>query len=342
MKRGKQRFEQYLIQIEMLLAQAYESKRPALWLYENDARTPFFMLEALGRLYEGMHDEKRFKKIRTWAKELEDGLGNIDFYDNYLKQFQNNHAIPVTAISYISDQLDNSVVNLDRFLLNKKWVGEYPKMTSKIRKNLEKIDWKKEKKECLLATAKIVVDCDYINEFIAKTRKGFTELEAEVHELRRDIRWLSIYAKSTDGLIQLADTFEDQSHLQQFITDEVRQSPFNKMPEVGTLKSIILLEQNNFYALSNWIFKLGTLKDKGLSVLVLAEAIEKTEHLDKGQSTKVACNLLNHEDDFIDDILKEASDFTAQMVEEDVLIDLVIGYCQVDTILEEIEEEANQ
>jgi hypothetical protein len=341
MKRGKQRFEQYLIQIEVLLAQAYQSKRPALWLYENDARTSFFMLEALGRLYEGMHDEKKFKKIRSWAKELEDGLGNIDFYDNYLKQFQNNHAIPVTAISYISDQLENSVVNLDRFLLNKKWVGENPKMTSKIRKKLEKIDWKKEKKECLLATAKIVVDCDYINAFIAKSKNGFTELEAEVHELRRNIRWLSIYARATDGLIQLADTFEDESHLQKYITDQVRQSPFTKMPEVGTLNSIILLEQNNFYALSSWIFMLGTLKDKGLSVLVLSEAIEKTENLSKEQSIKVACNLLNCNDNFIDNILKEASDFTTQMADEDVLTDLVIGYCQVDLIVEEMEEEVN-
>jgi len=341
MKRGKQRFEQYLIQIEMLLAQAYQSKRPSVWLYENDARTPLFMLEALGRLYEGMHDEKKFKKIRSWAKELEDGLGNIDFYDNYIKQFQNNYAIPVTAVSYVSEQLENSVVNLDRFLVNKKWVGENPRMTSKIRKKLSKVDWKKEKKECLLATAKLVVDCDSINSFISKRKKGFTELEAEVHELRRDLRWLSIYAKSTDGLIQLADTFEDESHLQQFVTEKVKQSPFNKMPDVGSLESIILLEQNNFYTLSSWISKLGELKDKGLSILVLAEAIEKTENLSKEHSLKVACNLLGYEDNFIQNILTEASDFNSQMVDEDVLTDLVIGYCQVDLSVEELVEEAN-
>lgn len=335
MKQGQQRFERYIIQIETLLAQANESKQPAIWLYQNDARTPFFMLEALGKLYADMHDKKKFKKIKSWAKEIEDGLGVIDFYDNAIKGFKQNHTIPVAAMAYLTECLENSISSLDKLLIDRNWMGDNPIITGKIRKKLNKVDWKKEKKECKLAVKKLQAECEDIVAFIEKRLDGFTEMEKEVHELRREIRWLSIYAKASNGLIQLADTFEDDTHLSSFITDATRQSPYNKMPDVGILTSIILLEENNFYALSTWISKLGESKDKALSIMLLAEAIEKTEHIDPNQSLLVAINLLSLEENIISNLLREASLLSRQMVEEDVLTDLIIGYCKVDHSIDE-------
>ncbi len=335
MKQGQQRFEQYIIQIEALLAQANESKEPALWLYQNDARTPYFMLEALGKLYADMHDKKKFKKISSWAKEVEDGIGAIDFYDNVIKALKQNQAIPVAAMAYLTERLENSISSLDKLLIDRTWIGENPSITGKIRKKLNKVDWKKEKRECKLAVKKIQNECEDIVAFIEKRIDGFTEMENEVHELRREIRWLSIYAKASNGLIQLADTFEDDTHLSSFITEATRQSPYNKMPDVGALTSIILLEENNFYALSTWIAKLGEFKDQALSIMLLAEAIEKTEHIDANQSLLVATNLLGIEENTISTILQEASLLSKQMVEEDVLTDLIIGYCKVDHSIDE-------
>ena len=147
---------------------------------------------------------------------------------------------------------------------------------------------------------------------------------------------MSIYAKASNGLIQLADTFEDDTHLESFITEATRQSPYNKMPDVGNLSSIILLEENNFYALSTWIAKLGTFKDQALSIMLLAEAIEKTEHIDPSQSMLVATNITGLEENIISTLLQESSLLSRQMVAEDVLTDLTIGSCKVDYSIDEV------
>ena len=57
---GPQRFEYFLMKLEELLAQAAATKNPALFLYQNDARTKLFMLEGLSKLYAGMHNKKKF------------------------------------------------------------------------------------------------------------------------------------------------------------------------------------------------------------------------------------------------------------------------------------------
>ena len=110
------------------------------------------------------------------------------------------------------------------------------------------------------------------------------------------------------------------------------------MPDVGSLKSIILLEENNFYALSTWISKLGDIKDKALAIILLAEAIEKTEHIHHDKSLLVAVKLLGHEENIMSNLLKEASSLSQEMVESDVLTDLIIGSCEVDHSIDEAME----
>lgn len=339
MKQGQQRFERYIIQVEALLAQANQTEQPAMFLYQNDARTPFFMLEALSKLYAEMHNKKKFDKIKTWAKELEDGIGAIDFYDHAIKEFKQQQAIPVAAMAYLNEQLVQAISSLDKSLIDKKWIGDNPRITKKIRKKLNEVDWKKEKKECKLAVKQLQSSCEDIVAFLEKRADGFTEMESEVHELRRELRWISIHAKASNGLIQLADTFEDDAHLESFITEATRQSPFNKMPDFGSLKSIILLEENNFYALSTWISKLGDIKDKALSIMLLAEAIEKTEHIHTDKSLLVAVKLLGYEENIMASLLKEASSLSQEMVESDVLTDLIIGSCEVDHSIDEAMED---
>ena len=64
MKIGIERFEFYLVKLEELLKQAIREKNPGLWLYINDTRTTIFMLEGLAKLYAGLHNKKRFIKIK--------------------------------------------------------------------------------------------------------------------------------------------------------------------------------------------------------------------------------------------------------------------------------------
>src|SRR6186713_3659761 len=94
MRNGIVRFEQHLNKLQELLIKSSKQKNPALWLYQNDARTPLFMLEGLAKLYAGIHNEKKFKKLKEQFKLLEDGFGAIDYYDSFAKEFAGNAAIP--------------------------------------------------------------------------------------------------------------------------------------------------------------------------------------------------------------------------------------------------------
>ena len=55
---GPTRFNLYLDQLERLLLEAGKQPDAALYLYQNGARTPLFMLEGLAKLYSGLHNKK--------------------------------------------------------------------------------------------------------------------------------------------------------------------------------------------------------------------------------------------------------------------------------------------
>ena len=94
MKNGHARFEFHLQKLEDLLTNGAKQKNAGLWLYNNNLRTPLFMLEALAKLYSGLHDKKMFCKLKEHFKLLEDTLGQIDYYDAFAKEFATNKRIP--------------------------------------------------------------------------------------------------------------------------------------------------------------------------------------------------------------------------------------------------------
>ncbi len=104
MRNGSARFEFYLLKLEELIKQSLNEINPALWLYNNDARTVIFMLEGLSKLYAGLHNKKRFEKLKDDFKLLEDGLGAIDYYDAFAREFSTNSNIPAEITSYLQAQ----------------------------------------------------------------------------------------------------------------------------------------------------------------------------------------------------------------------------------------------
>ena len=50
-----------------------------------------------------------------------------------------------------------------------------------------------------------------IRAFVSKAQGAMTEMESQVHELRREIRWLSIYPHALLGMIQLTESGESLS-----------------------------------------------------------------------------------------------------------------------------------
>jgi hypothetical protein len=117
MKNGSQRFEYYLAQLQILLAKAAKQKNPALWLYQNNMRTPLFMLEALAKMYIGIHNKKKFTKLKEHFKLLEDVLGAIDYYDSFAKEFSKNKNIPASVVNYLQAQTREKIQSMNELLM---------------------------------------------------------------------------------------------------------------------------------------------------------------------------------------------------------------------------------
>ena len=330
MKNGEARFEYFLNQLQELLVKASRQKNAALWLYRNNARTPLFMLEALAKMYAAIHNKKKFTKLKEQFKLLEDAIGAIDFYDSYARELTANKKIPKQVISYLQAQCREKVQSLNEILKEKKWLGKNNTRMTKIKKRLVKADWQNEKEDIKSIQAYYITAINKILEFINEKDFHFTNVEDDVHEFRRMIRWLSIYPQALRGCIQLSQTKAAiPKYLSKYLTKEITGSPYNLMPDAGTQKHFLLLEKNRFYALSWLIAELGNLKDNGLKVEAIKEALVKISILDEKAATAQAYKLSGPKQKTIDGLLNTAEDLCKTYCKEKNLESLIAGFAAV-------------
>ena len=325
MKNGSARFDFYLEKLEELIKQSLNEINPALWLYNNDARTVIFMLEGLSKLYAGLHNKKRFEKLKDDFKLLEDGLGAIDYYDAFAREFATNNNFPTEIISYLQAQTREKIQHLNDILQQRNWIGENADRIKKIRKKLNDADWMKDKEEVESIEKFYKNSVEDIIEFFASVNNKITEIESQVHELRRKLRWLSIYPRALQGVIQLTDHNAKEDHLVKYLTEETIHSPFNKMPDAGNNRYFLMLEKNYFLSLSWVISSLGKLKDNGLRIVAISEAIQQIKKTGKPESLALAYHLLGEQHPKLTTILSESSGICETYFMEKNLDKLVVG-----------------
>lgn len=310
---GPARFDLFLGQLEKLLLEAVKQPDAALYLYQNGARTTFFMLEGLAKLYGGLHNKKRFDKMQTNFKLLEDGLGTLDHYDNFANEFAADKKVSAKTTKFVKLKAREKAVELNKLLIDKNWIGKNADRLIKIRKKLSDADWLEDKAEMKAIEAYYKRSIEKINAFAQTYESGFTELESQVHELRRKLRWLSIYPQTLQGSVQLTKTSSKDKNVKKYLTPEIVNSPFNKMPIVGTNRYVLTFNRDYFLALSWMIAELGKLKDEGLRFFVLNEAGAKS----KSDAAHEAA------------ILSKASEITQTYFAEQNLEKMIVGVVRV-------------
>jgi hypothetical protein len=325
MIKGPARFLYYLTRLQSLLEKAGKQKNPALWLYKNDARTPLFMLEGLAKLYISIHNPKKFIKLKVQFKLLEDVLGAIDYYDNMAKDLSANKKIPADVINYLQAQTREKIQSLNEMLIEKEWLSADGARFKKIQKKLSRADWLKEEPE-IVAINEFYGNSIYaITAFINSSGCNFKNIESEVHELRRKLRWLSIYPQAIRGSIQLSKNKTTPKQLVKYLTKEITTSAFNIMPDAGDASCFLLLEQNYFYSLSWMIAELGKIKDAGLHVIAMKEALQQTTNLTDEAVYKKTYQLLGSKQPTLEQSLAAASGICKIYFKEHNLENLVYG-----------------
>ncbi len=304
---------------------AARQKNPALWLYRNNARTPLFMLEALAKMYSDFHNRKKFTKIKEHFKLLEDTLGAIDYYDMTSKDLVTNKKIPGSVITYLQAQSREKIQSLNEILIENDWLSTDKSRISKILKKLNEAEWLDEEDEVKQMNEFYGESIYTIVEFIQQTNFHFENMESEVHEIRRKLRWLSIYPQAVRGAIQLQTNNPRPKHLAKYCTKEITSSPYNILPAVGNSKHVLLLEQNYFFALSWMIAELGNIKDNGLHIVAVKEAVQQTGSLTEPAALKKAYQLLGKQQTNMEELLEKAGTTCKTYFKEQNLEHVVLG-----------------
>jgi hypothetical protein len=325
MKNGLNRFGFYTQQVEELMNKAGEQRAPAMWLYKNNARTPFFMLEGLAKIYAGMHNTKKFGKLKEHFKLIEDGLGQIDYYNWLSIAFASKKQISAQCRQYARSQSDQRVILLNKVLVDEDWLADNNKRIKKITKKLSESNWLKQAEEVETISGFYEKSIADISEFVARTNYHFDNVEKDVHELRRKLRWLSIYPHALQGAIQYARATRAAAHLKKYLTEEIINSPYNKLPATGSNTSFLMLHKYYFLALSWMIEKLGNIKDEGLLLTGLCEALMQSTGCTEEEALKKACLQLGRKQRLMREILDDAEAITKTFFEEENLKHLLAG-----------------
>ncbi len=281
-------FQLHCKQIIAALKKAKNSDDPALFLHKSKLRTPLFMAESILRISNTFISDKEIKEWYDLIKKLEDYLGAIDNYVTLLADFSKLKTVKSPQLEYISKKLDKTIDKLNKKLKkNDFYIKDLEEMNKSFKTNFN------DKRIVTKLHEEIRKELKEAAEFFSRFPSGFDDMELQVHELRRKLRWISIYGAAFDGLIAIKETKEKYKWEKKFITPSVIKNPFNKLPLKKYLTHHINLNKKAFYALSFVIDELGKIKDKGLGIYSLEKSIRKTTDGKESDVEKTAIKQLN-------------------------------------------------
>jgi hypothetical protein len=248
-----------------LSKEAAKKEDPTLHFFKQNARNNFFDLEAAFRIFRKTHSKEVADPLYEIYKSAEDSLGKYDFINSSSSKILSDTELPEALKEKIIHQEKKARIELKQFLHKEKWL---PDATENVSKQAEKM-------KDILATDSEDFRYEYIK-FLSKNiskideeyRKGELDphlLEEGIHEIRRKIRWISIYAKISGGFIQTQKKEKINSEYKKYLTEEIISSPFIKLPLCPEGLEPITIRFENFVALSWMIQALGELKDEGLN-----------------------------------------------------------------------------
>ncbi|MEO5911081.1 MAG: hypothetical protein ABIP95_09355 [Pelobium sp.] len=319
---GYQRFYSKISSFQKILDQAQKAEHPALEFYQSSARQVLFYLEALARIYKKIYDKKQFKSFQNTFKELEDQLGKIDFYDAYWKEFSSIKDFPSNVLNVIKQHYFNELHQLGEILTKENWLKADGKLKG-ILENLDAVEWLPLVAETQAIAKVMTGQIEKLETQYNSGKLNFDDIESGVHEFRRKIRWISIGAHALDGLIQLKKD-EYDVFLKGYLTKEVLTNKYNKLPEMKKGIPPIFLSQSAFYALSWLINESGILKDNGLKVVCVEEALKEIGDLKEDEIQKTANSLTNSEEISLKDIKERMKFISDHFVFTDRVFDILI------------------
>lgn len=189
--------DRYLSQISLLGNRAFIDQ-----MIVDDARSIFFRLEGISKILEE-RDPAFFSKKRELYKSIEDGLGEVSLYQDLVK-FSEAAQVP-EFVEYFKAQETKAFANLQSLLSRKKFLVD-PSATLKLlreeAKDAEKVEWNTPSKDRKHWVSDLVNFTKELEDKIEKRKFSDPDIEKGFHKLRRQLRWILVFAQSLKGLIE--------------------------------------------------------------------------------------------------------------------------------------------
>lgn len=261
--------------LSALLIKSKKSKNPAIYLHQNGARNVLFQLEGLMRIYRFVSNKKKYNGYYKEFKALEDTLGAIDYAVSMQEKFQQQPALKKVSQVLFKGMLDEECGFLNDALASNGFgdKNHFAELTTTVAED-EKLDIDTVVHGTALLIAK---ELTKVLKGLEKGDYDLDDLEGGLHELRRKIRWTSIYAQVLNGHIQLHKTDKVPAAYKAYCTKAIMSNPYNKMAKAPAKGLQLTIEAHHFYALSYLIGTLGELKDIGQRCMVFEELMNAAQ-----------------------------------------------------------------
>lgn len=260
----------------------------------KEGRGIAYGLEGLSRLYANYPGAKQtFEKLIETFKTFEDTLSNYDYELSRAVESKKLGA-PASVIDHYKKKAADELEKVIAFLTDEEWIHKKNRgAIDKAREEITSVDWQPYARDRAYVLGQIAAHAEKIHRDLIKGGYDLTLLEEGIHELRRDIRWITIYSKGLNGLVLLGAQNCPVTEYQALSGDA-----FTNLdgPEKST--SSCRLTPCLYFAVSRQIKVLGQVKDVGQRHEFLKKGLEKQEGLSPEVAETQAWSLARKSEDY--------------------------------------------
>jgi hypothetical protein len=272
---AKELFTTPLKQLEELLSKARTQKQPGMFFYQNRGRNILFNVEALCRIFRITRSKKFYDKWYREFKMLEDIMGSMDHNESMWNEFSKYKDLKMASENLYQKRFVDIEKYFGEVLLNEGWLSGIK--INEFRSELSEQSFPDDKKVTSEIATFIVDEMSVLEKEYKKGKLDISKLEEGVHEFRRKLRWVSIYAQVLNGMVQLRHVKVFDKAMEKYCTPEIMKSPFNVLPKAPQGIAPMYIQSQYFYALSWLIQQLGVIKDSGLKQLSFSDTLRNAK-----------------------------------------------------------------
>ena len=279
MGRPRERLLTWAAKIQALVGQGGSPKAIAGRMMDNDIRRQVFLLEGGLKFY-----KKRYPQLdgqKRVAKSLEDHLG-------WVSGARDMHALavekraPSAVVAVLKRHVEEKEAALEA-LVAQQWSPDEDGQVPAIRDLLQTLsetpwdDYQTDKAYCRKELRRRLGKIQEMSE-LSPSEGGYDmkQLQGDtgLHELRRNLRWMPIYAEALDGAVQLDAKRNPSKHYKKALGTALADSKYVRLPDADHELDPIAISKSLYVANMQLVRDFGALKDGGEAIEELALAYQ--------------------------------------------------------------------